>query len=290
MSNPCRSSHPSRLRIGDAAIAGIVEDPALLQHDVHAEGLAKGPDRREGADLKRGHRARFEVDQHRDLVFEIASMIRLHGTPGEHVPRLAADVPQKVDIVNAGGVKQPSAPVSPQPPAPPVPVVEPIDVDRHHPPEPAAVNHLGHLGVLGAQPPFVAHHELHAGRRRGLHHLVALLDVERHGFLAEDVLPGAGRRHGLRAVQMVGRRQQDRVGRGIGQNVGEGAVYGSLEAGGQAAGCRPVGIVATGDPVRLQLPDQPGHVRAEIPASHNRDRDSLHLPNPSLYGDATSEI
>ena len=113
-------------------------------------------------------------------------------------------MPQKIDVVDAGGVKQPSAQFSPQPPAPPIPVVETIDVDRHHPPEPAAPNHLGHLGVLGAQPPFVADHELHAGRRHRLHHLVTLLDIERHGFLAEDVLPGACRRHGLRAVQMVG--------------------------------------------------------------------------------------
>ena len=52
----------------------------------------------------------------------------------------------------------------------------------------------------------------------------------------------------------------------------------------------PVGIVAAGNPVRLQLPDQAGHVRAEIPAAHNRNRNSLHLPNPSLYRDAASEI
>ena len=165
---------------------------------------------------------------------------------------------------------------SPSPPVPELAPVEPVDLHRQGPAVALAADNLGHFEVLGAQPPLVAHHQLHPVGLGGLEHGVTFGHVHGHGLFAEDVLPGFGGGDGHGGVQVVGSEQGHRRRPAFLQATPARVMGRHPQAPGQGQGFLLIRIADGGDLQARKPCHQVGHVLPEAAAPHDGNRQAVH--------------
>ena len=87
----------------------------------------------------------------------------------------------------------------------------PAHVDGQRAPQPVGCQRLLDRDRRRTEPTLVADHQLHTVHVGGFHHVVAVGDRNRHGFLAKDVAAGGGRIHHDVAVRGMWRHYRHGV-------------------------------------------------------------------------------
>jgi len=115
----------------------------------------------------------------------------------------------------------------------------------------------------------------------GLDHPPALLHIQGHRFLAQDLLAGLGRGHRLRAVQVRGAGNVDGVHLGILEQSLQVAVGPARSMSGRELLCPGLAVAVKSDEVAVRLVvDGRGHpLVGDVPAAENSPLDS-HTGSP----------
>ena len=216
------------------------------------------------------------MDQQRDLILVVAAMIGLDGTPGKDGAGFTADVPQKVDVVHAGGVEKPPTLLTAEPPSPPVAMVETVDVHGQDSAQLPLADHLGHPQVLRAKTSLVSHHQLDIGSVCRLDHVVAFLNIEGHRLFAEDMPSGFGSLQGQWLVEMIGCGQDHRLGLTVGEAASQRREARYFQTLAKSLHRLLVRVAEPNDAILWKRVDEVGEVGSEASTANHNNRQLIH--------------